>query len=183
MKPQVPWYHLLAQQRNFPGFAPADPLHLLQMTPEVFFTVCYGHSTPDPAIAALHTFRPAVLHDYCRQRVVHADYPGITAEPGKQVFGSYVTGLTRANVGRLDVFEGDQYERRRLRVRLLTRVGADAATGKGREEGEEVEAQTYVFVDRTELEDREWDLEEFRREKLRFWTRAGYVFAGESTIP
>ncbi|AEO62748.1 7fdbac82-0bd9-4da0-a25d-b28e5aee0a1f [Thermothielavioides terrestris] len=144
------------------------------MVPEVFYSVCYGSKDVPEAIAKLHTFQPAILHGYCRRRVQFADYPGITKDEAHQVFGTYVTGLTRANMAKLDYFEGGQYERRTVTVKLLDKVGN--LQGEGNVEGEERTAEVYVFRDESDLEDREWDLEEFRREKLKFWTRAGYVF-------
>jgi hypothetical protein len=79
---------------------------------------------------------------------------------------------------KLDFFEGSQYERRRVNVRLLSKVGD--VKGEGNVEGEEREADVYVFLAKGDLEDKEWDLEEFRREKLTQWTRAGFVFEGKS---
>lgn len=73
--------------------------------------------------------------------------------------------------------EGSQYDRRVVRPRLLTRVGDE--TGEGNVEGEQVVTESYVFLHEASLEDREWDFAEFKREKLRRWTRAGYVFEGE----
>lgn len=64
-----------------------------------------------------------------------------------------------------------------VRPRLLTEVGDEE--GKGNVEGEQVVTESYIFVAKDELEDREWDFAEFRREKLKKWTRAGYVFEGE----
>lgn len=41
-------------------------------------------------------------------------------------------------------------------------------------EGEEVEAETYVWIaGEDRLEAREWDFAEFQREKLRFWAGDG----------
>lgn len=125
-----------------------------QMVPAVFYTVCYGAKDVPDAIAALHTFKPAVLHGYVRRRVRYADYPGITAKEGHQVAGSFVTGLTSANLAKLDYFEGGQYERRRVRVKLLDKVGN--ARGEGNVEGEEATAEVYVFLDEGDLEDKEW---------------------------
>lgn len=65
-----------------------------------------------------------------------------------------------------------------MRPRLLkkkTEGGEDPViTGEGKnEEGdeeEEVDAETYIWVGgEGYLEDTEWDFEEFRKEKLRFW--------------
>lgn len=148
------------------------------MVPDVFFTVCHGQKNLPPAVAKLYTFQPALLHGYCRRRVKFADYPGITEEQGHSVFGTFATGLTRANIQRLDQFEGGQYERRLVSVKLLDKVGN--VKGEGNVEGEEKKAWVYVFLAQDELEDREWDLEEFRKEKMKYWTRDGLVFDGKS---
>ncbi|OAA43416.1 AIG2-like protein [Beauveria brongniartii RCEF 3172] len=135
------------------------------MAPEVFFSVCYGTKSPPAAIQALHTFSPAVLDDFCRHRVQYADYPGIVPEPGQSVRGIYVTGLTTANMQKLDHYEGIEYRLETVKVRL-----------DGVEEGasKEVETKTYVFLKPKELEKREWDFEEFKRDKMKLWTRNGY---------
>lgn len=149
------------------------------MVPDIFHTVCYNHKDQPPAIRSRHTFTPAVLHNYTRHRVRSADYPGIRASPtGGSVLGRYVTGLSAANLAALDFFEGSQYERRSVEVKLLTRVG-DAATGEGNVEGEGRRTAVYVFRDAEALEAEEWDFKEFQREKMHLWTRAGYAFAGE----
>ena len=145
------------------------------MVPQVFSSVVYN--TPSLPLSTLHTFIPALLHGYSRRRVRNADYPGILPTPTSSVFGTLVTGLTRANMAKLDYFEGDQYERRKVKVKVLDQVGD--VKGEGNVEGEEVEAEVYVFLEVGELEEGEWDLEEFRREKLGKWTRAGFVFEGE----
>ncbi|KAK4104751.1 hypothetical protein N658DRAFT_492846 [Parathielavia hyrcaniae] len=144
------------------------------MVPDVFYSVCYGTKDVPDAVAKLHTFQPAILHGYCRRRVRYADYPGITEDEGHQVFGTLTTGLTRANMAKLDYFEGGQYERRTVTVRLLKRVGN--LKGEGNVEGEENTAEVYVYLNKNDIEEQEWDLEEFRRDKLKYWTRAGYVF-------
>ncbi|KAI0408137.1 AIG2-like family-domain-containing protein [Xylaria palmicola] len=152
------------------------------MAHEVFFTVCYGSSTDNVTLLkSLHKFQPAILHGYCRRRVRFADYPGITPDPDHEVRGMYVTGLTSANMHYLDRFEGDQYERKTVKVRLLSQVGDDK--GDGNVEGEEVECEVYVFCDRTDLEDREWDFEEFRTQKMRYWTRGDYGFSDSDHYP
>jgi hypothetical protein len=86
----------------------------------------------------------------------------------------YVTGLTDANIIKLDMFEGSEYERRTVKVRLLNQVGDDK--GQGNVEGEEVECDVYVFLSPDALEDQEWDFEEFRTQKMKKWTREDYGF-------
>ncbi|KAL8348784.1 hypothetical protein RB601_002263 [Gaeumannomyces tritici] len=145
------------------------------MAPEVFFTVCFRLSNPPAEVRDKYRFRPAVLPGYCRHRVQHADYPGVVADaatPGREVRGAFVDGLTAENVAKLDYFEGSEYTRRTVRVRLL-----DVDDGSG---GAEVETQTYVYRFKDNLDDEEWDFDEFRRDKLRQWVREDYVFAGKS---
>ncbi|KAL1868857.1 hypothetical protein VTK73DRAFT_3473 [Phialemonium thermophilum] len=148
------------------------------MAPEVFFTVCYRTARVPEAIARLHDFRPALLKGYCRRRVRSADYPGIVEDAGHEVRGTYVTGLTDANMAHLDRFEGSEYERRTVRVRVLVpRIGeAEGSAGVDYVEGEEQEAEVYVYLYRDQLEEKEWDFEHFRQEKLRAWTRDGLEF-------
>lgn len=146
------------------------------MAAEVFFTVCYRSSTHNVAVLKrLHQFKPALLHGYCRRRVEYADYPGITPDPNHEVRGVYVTGLTSANMYHLDQFEGSEYDRKTVKVRLLSKIGD--AKGHGNVEGEEVECEVYVYNKPAGLEDREWDFEEFRTQKMKKWTREDYGFA------
>lgn len=124
------------------------------MVPDVFYSVCYGTKDVPEAYAKLHSFHPAILHGYCRRRVRYADYPGIIEDKDHQVFGTYATGLTWANMVKLDYFEGGQYERRTVTVKLLDKVGN--AKGEGNVEGEERTAEVYVYRVKRDLEEREW---------------------------
>ena len=78
--------------------------------------------------------RPAVLPQHRRYRVKEGDYPAIlpasenanstseTAVRGTgpcEVRGIYVTGLVASDLAQLDQFEGNEYERRMVKVRLL----------------------------------------------------------------
>lgn len=60
---------------------------------------------------------------------------------------------------------------------LLTTVGDE--TGEGNVEGEQVITESYIFLVKDDLEFGEWDFAEFKRDKLKKWTRAGYVFEGK----
>ncbi|GAB0143293.1 hypothetical protein EsHS_00003815 [Epichloe bromicola] len=135
------------------------------MAREIFFSVCYNDESPPKVIRDLHTFTPAVLRDFCRHRVKFADYPGAVPEAGHQIKGILVTGLTDANIEKLDYFEGSEYERRKVQVQVLEKVGEDEVPGK------EASTFVYVFLKADDLEKREWDFEEFRREKMSIWTR------------
>lgn len=79
----------------------------------------------------------------------------------------YVTGLTDANMYHLDYFEGSEYVRKTVKVRLLSQASDDGKVV----EGDEVECEVYVFEDTKHLEDREWDFREFREQKMKLWTR------------
>uniref|UniRef100_A0A8H7K8C2 Putative gamma-glutamylcyclotransferase n=1 Tax=Bionectria ochroleuca TaxID=29856 RepID=A0A8H7K8C2_BIOOC len=102
------------------------------MAPEVFFTVCYGTSKPPQAYQAMHTFTPATLDGYCRHRVQFADYPGIIPEEGCSVRGVYATGLTDANMHKLDYFEGSEYKKVNVKVKLLKNEGERRSREKRR---------------------------------------------------
>ncbi|GAB7342789.1 hypothetical protein MBLNU457_g0925t2 [Dothideomycetes sp. NU457] len=139
------------------------------MAPQVLHRVCHGPANPTftSSTSYLKT-TPAILHNHRRHRVRGADYPAILATPSSTVRGTYVTGLTDADIYRLDIFEGDEYERRKITCRILVKEGD--ASGAGNEEGDEVLAETYIWVaGEQRLEDREWDFAEFQREKMRFW--------------
>ncbi|KAM4056290.1 gamma-glutamyl cyclotransferase, AIG2-like domain-containing protein [Hirsutella rhossiliensis] len=135
------------------------------MAPEVFFSVCYGDDWPPKAIRDLHTFTPAILNGYCRHRVQLADYPAVVPQEGHSVRGVYATGLTDANMQKLDYFEGDEYERVKATVQLLEKKGDDQAVSETKE------TFVYAFLFPECLERREWDFEEFRRDKMKMWTR------------
>lgn len=147
------------------------------MAPEVFFSVCYGQSNPPKVIQDLHTFTPAILHDHCRHRVKFADYPAVVPEKGHSVRGIRVTGLTDANVDKLDFFEGSEYQRRKTEVKLLKKEG-----DKEVEDGTEP-AWVYIFIQPDLLEKVEWDFEEFRRDKMNSWTRGDWRLEQGTYIP
>ncbi|PYH69280.1 gamma-glutamylcyclotransferase family protein [Aspergillus vadensis CBS 113365] len=177
------------------------------MAPPILHRVTHGHATPEPWQKALLTIKPAILHGYRRHRVLYADYPGIipttlsssssgavdggdTAAAGGEasVLGTVVWGLTDGDVYRLDRFEGNEYEKRVVRVRVLENhhqtegdnreiqevLGAAETEGSSEtKEGEEVEAVTYVWTAGKErLEDAEWDFEAFKRDKMAWWVQA-----------
>ncbi|PHH60653.1 hypothetical protein CDD81_1374 [Ophiocordyceps australis] len=137
-----------------------------QMAPEVFFSVCIGSSSPPKAICDLYTFTPAILHEHCRHRICGVDYPAVVPEKGHSVRGIYATGLTDANIDKLDMFEGSEYERVKVKVQLLNSEGHEAADGSR-------DTFVYIFILPELLDRREWDYDEFRREKMMIngWTR------------
>ena len=144
------------------------------MAPPVLYRVIYGTTTPYDYQKALTTVRPALLQSYHRHKVKHADYQAILPhENGASVRGSLVTGLLDEDMRRLDIFEGDQYERKKVKVLVLKDTSLDEVIDEddlGSITVGEAEAETYVWIDpREDLEEEEWDFEEFRREKMWAW--------------
>ncbi|CAG8205049.1 unnamed protein product [Penicillium nalgiovense] len=176
------------------------------MVPQILHRVIHGQADPEPWQKAMLRFQPAILHGYRRHRVENADYPGIVVVPetqpetespapktsaGTSVIGTLVSGLTDGDVYRLDRFEGSEYEKRRVTVRLLREKqgGEHSHAGEGvtaesqlremlnagaESAGEgEVSAVTYVYTaGRDMLEDAEWDFGSFKRDKLAWWVGA-----------
>ena len=150
-----------------------------QMAPQVLHRVCHGKATPEPWQASLLTIKPAILHAYCRHKVRDCDYPAIIPSASSTVRGTVVTGLTTGDLWRLDIFEGDEYARKKVKVRVLDAVG-DEETGSGNVEGEEeVEVETYIWIaGEDKLEDGEWDFKEFQKEKMKRWVGEDGEYAG-----
>ncbi|KAH7318445.1 putative disease resistance protein Aig2 [Stachybotrys elegans] len=141
------------------------------MAPEVFFSVCYLDSSPPEAVRNLYTFSPAILDGYCRHRVKYADYPAIIPEEGHTVRGIYATGLTDANLSKLDFFEGSEYERKTVSIRL-----EEKDTNGNIVLGETKTTSVYVFIRPEGVERGEWDFEKFCKEKMQSWTRGDWAF-------
>lgn len=133
------------------------------MAREILDRVCGGRpgtARPSERVA----IRPALLHGYQRRRVKQADFPAIVpaapAAPaeGACVRGTVVTGLTDADMHRLNVFEGDMYTRVCATVHVLAPAAA------------QLEAQVYVWTCGLHLlEDEEWDFDHFVRDKMVHW--------------
>lgn len=150
------------------------------MAPQVLHRVIWGSQTPPtPAHASLLHIRPAILHAHQRRKVKHADYPAILPtkkEEGHSVRGTLVTGLTDGDIWRLDIFEGSEYKRCKVNVRVLEQkkkvegMGDVKQAEEENKEGEEVEAETYIWVAGAQrLEAEEWDFAEFVRDKMKRW--------------
>jgi Gamma-glutamyl cyclotransferase, AIG2-like len=140
------------------------------MAPETFDLVVERRRTDR------HKIRPAILHEYRRQAVRGAAYPAIVPCPSGKVLGTYITGLSDGDMHCLDRYEseGFLYKRRKVRVKLLKDLNITDKIPSGdleKREGEEVETETYVWArSLSELENREWDFERFRRYEMKgFW--------------
>ncbi|KAF2663340.1 hypothetical protein BT63DRAFT_125127 [Microthyrium microscopicum] len=143
------------------------------MARSVLHRVIFGPSASDPNSTTLHnlSFAPAILPNYQRHKVIGADYPAILEAQQSTVRGTLVRGLTQGDIWRLDLFEGDEYERRKVSVReLKPSHKTDLPSLDGDEVLGEVEAETYVWImGENTLESREWDFDEFVREKMWRW--------------
>jgi hypothetical protein len=148
------------------------------MEPQVLYRVLFGSAKPAKAKQDQLTIVPAILHSYCRHKVHLADYPGIIPQEGKSVRGVYVTGLDDKNIWNLDIFEGSQYRREKVKVKILEEA---LGTENGRIEGQEVGAETYVFLDKykNDLVDEEWSFDEFVKEKLHRWVDTSEEYDGK----
>ncbi|KAF2863090.1 hypothetical protein K470DRAFT_255217 [Piedraia hortae CBS 480.64] len=103
----------------------------------------------------------ALLEGHVRKRIKGMDYPAVIKAPentANSVLGVYASSLTEMDIKRLDLFEGEEYTRRNVTVKLL--------------EGDEktVQTQTYIYkATPADLEEGEWDFEAFKRDKLDIW--------------
>jgi Gamma-glutamyl cyclotransferase, AIG2-like len=156
------------------------------MAPPVLYRVCYGPSHPTNTLRnhSQLSIRPALLKGFRRHRVKYADYPGIVPCASSTVRGTLVTGLTDGDVWRLDVFEGDEYERRNVAARIISDKTAQKDLHHEPRDDQlgpdEIEAQTYVWVgSRDGLDEEQWDFEEFVREKMWRWAGEGADAEGE----
>lgn len=94
-----------------------------------------------------HRQIPARLDGYARFAVRDASYPGIVAQPGASVDGVLYLDLAPAELALLDRFEGSEYARLPVPVTC--------------QDGKQVDAQTYVYLDRAHLSGAPWDPERF----------------------
>lgn len=69
------------------------------------------------SVAGMTMFgEPGTLHGHARHPVREEDYPGMVPDAHGQVEGRLYRDLTEAAFARLDRFEGEMYERRRVQV-------------------------------------------------------------------
>ncbi len=101
--------------------------------------------------------RPAVLEQYACYRVRGAVYPGIIPVEEACTEGMVYAGLGAAPLARLDRYEGDEYRRERVQVRLHG--------------GRVIEAWTYVMRSTDRLSAEPWDRAQFGRRELAAWLR------------
>ena len=83
---------------------------------------CYGTLQVPQVIRAVtgrdYFGKTAVLRDHAIYRVKNAEYPGITYSVGGVAEGVLYEDISNADLKRLDLFEGEFYDRQMLDVRL-----------------------------------------------------------------
>lgn len=124
------------------------------MWPDIMTRVC------GPACAPLATPQAATLADHARRPVRGQDYPAMVPADGHQVVGRLYLDLPEAAWARLDLFEGDEYERHEVLVTLA--------------DGRWERAWTYLLKPGLagRLDAGDWDEAAFEREgKARFVAR------------
>jgi len=96
----------------------------------------------------------SLLVNYACYGLTGLDYPGIVPTKGSRVRGVLYLGLSRAQLAKLDAYEGEQYRRVRVWVNP--------------DQGQRVQAWTYALQPRYyhRLSGKAWSLESFRREQL-----------------
>lgn len=140
------------------------------MAPTVLWRVIHGTPNPHEFQKQQTTSSAALLAGYERRKVKYCDYPAITPCEGGNVRGLLVTGLKDMDLVHLDTFEGNQYTRQMVKVKVLKDLAADEkAAETASEEDKTVETETYVWSSRDALESKEWDFAEFQREKIHRW--------------
>ncbi|KAH7915672.1 hypothetical protein BJ138DRAFT_1054509 [Hygrophoropsis aurantiaca] len=146
---------------------------------------------------------PALLSDYTRHQVKHADYPGIIPYSKsrsafnhdldleeRSVRGSLVTGLSAEDIRLLDIFEGNEYTREEISVHPLAPLVAihemppvdmvslvpvsPPPVPSASELSEAVKANTYVWCRPvSELMPELWTFEEFVKYNAWKWVGNG----------
>ena len=103
-----------------------------------------------------HRQSRATLHNFRRLKVKNADFPGIIPATGFSVQGILYSGISDADLRRLDAFEGEMYQRRKLEAELPS--------------AKKTAVFAYVIKEsfRHLLDDKDWDFEHFLRHKSEF---------------
>jgi gamma-glutamylcyclotransferase (GGCT)/AIG2-like uncharacterized protein YtfP len=95
---------------------------------------------------------PAVLDGHARFALAGETYPGTIASTGASVAGIVYFDVSDADVAALDAFEGSEYRRDRVQVRL------DSGTLE--------DAHTYIYLLPQKLSKSPWLPEEFQMQRF-----------------
>ena len=115
------------------------------MFPEVWSMVVRGD----------YQSQPARLYGYQRLRINSESYPGaVAATTSDFIDGQLYMKIAPEDMERLDLFEGDDYEKVQAPLSLS-------------EEGDVVMAQVYLYKHSERLDTQAWDVEWFAREGIK----------------
>jgi len=143
------------------------------MSPSVLSRVLYGEFDYNRTLADPV---PALLQDHQRHKVRGCDYPAMIPKSNASVRGVLLAGLTDADWWRLDAFEGSDYKR----ILVKVCVSSKSTQENVHLDGHVVLAQTYIWIaDSEDLEDAEWDFDEFVKEKMWRWAGSEAENQGE----
>lgn len=94
----------------------------------------------------------AVLDGHARYALAGETYPGAIARAGARIAGIVYFDVSEADVAALDAFEGSEYRRDRVRVRLAS--------------GEAADAHTYIYLLPQKLSESLWLPETFQMQRF-----------------
>jgi gamma-glutamylcyclotransferase (GGCT)/AIG2-like uncharacterized protein YtfP len=95
---------------------------------------------------------PGVVDDCARYAIDRETYPGMVRERGASVSGIVYFDVDPRDLVALDVFEGSDYERQTVEVRL---AGVDTAP-----------AETYFYLAKTRLLESPWEPDAFQMQRF-----------------
>ncbi|KAK9478558.1 hypothetical protein V1514DRAFT_330999 [Lipomyces japonicus] len=125
------------------------------MSPQVVSRVLYGKSQVSDQ--TLPRFQHATLHGYSRSKINNVAYPAVIKDSKSSVKGMLVTGISDAELAKLDEFEGDEYERRAVEV----------ITDEGKKR---LHTNCYIWIDDIDrLTGTDWNFDEFMGNKFNTW--------------
>ncbi|KAF9921340.1 hypothetical protein FBU30_008678 [Linnemannia zychae] len=137
---------------------------------------------PGPDSNVLYSVK-ATVQGYTRFTYHNQPYPGMipSKDPQELVEGLLVFGHTPLELARLDQFEGSEYPRSILPVRLLSSVPSSYTIDgrvQGYEAGETIDAFVYLFTGPLEHLDlnRPWDYEKFKQDHVKDWMTVDTTF-------
>ncbi|KAF9432610.1 hypothetical protein BGZ76_010566 [Entomortierella beljakovae] len=130
----------------------------------------------------LHSVR-ATIEGYIRYPYHDAPYPGMIASDDNThiVEGMLFFGHSLMDRTRLDQFEGSEYTRKVLQVKVLDPVPASfniQGQQKPLVPGDLVPSYVYIFTGPLDhlITTREWDFDTFRRDHVKQWMETGEDF-------
>lgn len=94
----------------------------------------------------------ALADGHARYAIREETYPGMVPQDGSSVTGMLYFDVNPEDIGALDLFEGDEYRRANIPVRL--------------DSGETVQADTYIYLPAEKLSESPWLPEAFQMERF-----------------